>query len=97
MPEDWDEPTISASLLDFQNPAQARVLDIGCGEGKRTMGYIEKADSVIGIDPNRALLEKYFAQLPPALNSRIGLAQARAETLPFQSDTFDVALLSWSL
>ena len=97
MPEDWDEPTISAALMDFHNPTHARVLDIGCGDGKRTTSYIERADSVIGIDPNRTLLETYFTQLPPSLHSRIGLVQARAETLPFPPDAFDMALLSWSL
>lgn len=97
MPADWDEPTISASLLAFQNPTHARILDIGCGEGKRTRGYLEKAGCVIGIDPNRQLLVDNLAQRPTPQGNLLGLAQARAEALPFPSGTFDVALLSWSL
>ena len=97
MPGDWDEPTISASLLAFQNPTYARVLDVGCGDGKRTTGYIEKAGSVIGIDPNRELLIENFALRPKPYRGPIRLVQARAEALPFPCDAFDVALLSWSL
>src|SRR5258708_7930256 len=97
MPKDWDEPTISASLLAFQNPTHALVLDIGCGDGQRTTGYIEKAGSVIGIDPNRELLIENLALRPTPHGSPIRLVQARAEALPFPCDAFDVALLSWSL
>jgi len=97
MPEDWDDLTISASLLAFQNPAHARFLDVGCGEGKRTAGYLEKAGRVIGIDPNRELLIANRALRPTPHGSPIRLAQARAEAMPFRCDAFDVALLSWSL
>jgi ubiquinone/menaquinone biosynthesis C-methylase UbiE len=97
MPQDWDEPTISASLLASQNPTHARVLDIGCGEGKRTIGYLEKAGSVIGIDPNRELLLENLALRTIASGNLRALVQARAERLPFPCDAFDVALLSWSL
>lgn len=97
MPEDWNEPAISAALMAFQNPTHARVLDIGCGIGKRTRGYIEKAGRVIGIDPNQKLLLENLALRKIAHGNRIALVQAKAEALPFPCSAFDVALLSWSL
>lgn len=97
MPEDWNEPDISARLLAFQNPTRARVLDIGCGDGKRTTGYIEKAGCVIGVDPNRESLIRNLALRPTPQGSSNRLVQATAEALPFPCDAFEVALLSWSL
>ena len=97
MPPDWDEPTSSAALLAFHNPTHARVLDIGCGEGKRTSGYLEKAGCVIGIDPDRKLLLENLARPKLASGNLRALVQARAERLPFPDDAFEVALLSWSL
>ena len=97
MPEDSDEPTISAALLAFHDPANARVLNIGYGDGKRTIGYLERAGAVIGIDPSRKVLEEFLAPRATPSYSRISLLQARAGALPFGSGTFDIAPLSWSL
>ena len=97
MPSDIEQPVISDFLYAFVNPVGARVLDIGCGRGRRTRQYTEAAGSVIGIDPNGELLAENLAQLSTPQRTRIGFVQARAEALPFPCETFDLALLSWSL
>ena len=97
MPEDWNDSAISAALLDFQMPTHARVLDIGCGDGKRTNSYMKKARSVVGIDPNQELLVRHLERIPATMRSCFGFVKARAETLPFHNASFDLGLLSWSL
>jgi ubiquinone/menaquinone biosynthesis C-methylase UbiE len=97
MPEDWNEAAISDYLISFQDPAGARVVDIGVGDGKRTTGFTERAGYLIGIDPNKKSLLENPAAYPRSSDRRVHLIQARAQDLPFQSESFDIALLSWSL
>ena len=84
-------------LLDFADFTKARVLEIGCGEGRLTWRYAASAQRVTGIDADPKRLSIASGNCPPALRSRVAFALAKAEHLPFPSETFDLAVLAWSL
>jgi ubiquinone/menaquinone biosynthesis C-methylase UbiE len=73
------------------------VLEVGCGEGRLTWRYASSARQVIGIDPDRDALRVTFYDMPSALRKSTILACASGLNLPFSHETFDIALLAWSL
>ncbi len=81
-------------FVDFAN---ARVLEIGCGEGRLIWRYADAAQHVVGIDPDVDRLAIASRECPPVLRSHVNFALATSETLPFMRETFDVAILGWSL
>lgn len=84
-------------MHDFADLTNARVLDAGCGNGNRMWRYAAAARWVVGIDPSAERLPAAFRERPPALCASTTFARARAETLPFPRETFDVVVLSWAL
>lgn len=81
-------------FIDFRDK---RVLEIGVGEGRFTWRFADAARRVVGIDPDSDRL--YFAprECPPDLRGKVAWALAEAEHLPFPGESFDVAVLAWSL
>jgi 2-polyprenyl-3-methyl-5-hydroxy-6-metoxy-1,4-benzoquinol methylase len=72
----------------------ARVLDVGCGEGRLTGFAASRAASVYAFDPNAERVEN--------ARSAAGLERVRfgvhgAEALDVERESFDVALCGWSL
>jgi ubiquinone/menaquinone biosynthesis C-methylase UbiE len=68
-------------------PDGARVLDVGCGDGKRTMATLLDADpslDVVGLDFSRVQLGLAHQAVPGA-----DLVQADMTRLPFAPDSFD--------
>ncbi len=84
-------------LHDFVSLAGKRVLEVGCGEGRLTWRYADIAGRVTGIDTDPERLAAAPRDCPPDLRRRVGFALAQAEALPFAGETFDVAILAWSL
>ena len=75
--------------------AGARVLDVGCGDGRlsnRIRGWIH---SIAGVD--MAGEDVGRAQARKRLEDVARFAVADASRLPFQDRSFDLALFSWSL
>ena len=73
----------------------ARVLDIGCGDGRlssRIRGWIH---SVVGIDLAGHDVRRAHAR--KRLDDIARFAVADASRLPFRDRSFDLALFSWSL
>ncbi|MDE2846498.1 MAG: class I SAM-dependent methyltransferase [Gemmatimonadota bacterium] len=73
----------------------ARVLDIGCGDGRlsnRIRGWIE---SIVGVDQAGEDVGRAHAR--KRLDGIARFAVADASRLPFQDRSFDLALYSWSL
>jgi SAM-dependent methyltransferase len=66
-----------------------RVVDVGCGTGALTVVLADLVgpDHVAGADPSEPFVEQARARIPGA-----DLRVASAEALPFDDDTFDVAL-----
>ena len=75
----------------------ARIMEIGCGDGRMTWRYAHRPASVAGLDPGLASLATAIADRPPDLSQRVGFIQGNAEALPFANESFDTAILSWSL
>jgi ubiquinone/menaquinone biosynthesis C-methylase UbiE len=65
---------------------RGRVLDIGCGTG-RTLPLLDRADSVVGVDPSLGMLRRARRRAPG-----VPLVVGRAEALPFADGTFDTVI-----
>jgi ubiquinone/menaquinone biosynthesis C-methylase UbiE len=93
---DPEEAEVRA-LREFADFDGARVLEIGCGEGRLTWRYADAAGWVAAIDPDPKRLSVAVQECAPALRTRVRFALAKSEALPFQRETFDLAVLAWSL
>ena len=74
-----------------------RVLEIGCGEGRLTWRYASASLSTIGLDPDKDSLRVAAIDCPSDLSDKVHFANAEAEHIPFNTETFDIAILAWSL
>lgn len=88
------EGRILSRYVDFKN---ARVLEIGCGEGRLTWKYAGASTLTIGMDPDHSALRIARADSPHDLRKHVHFAGASAVRIPFSKETFDIAVLAWSL
>jgi len=70
-----------------------RLLDIGCGTGLSLDPFADLDMSLTGIDPSAYMLDKAAERL----GHRVDLHRGVAEDLPFDDNSFDTALLFFSL
>ena len=77
--------------------AGARVLEVGCGEGRLIWRYGALTRHVTGLDPNPRRLGAAWQDCPPPLRSQLSLLQGQVEALPFLDHSFELVLLAWSL
>ena len=85
------------ALFDFAGDFSGqRVLEIGCGDGRLTWLYADQAAHVVALDPNADDIALAIQNCPPHLRERV---EFRTGTIQeYESpETFDLALLSWSL
>ena len=75
---------IAKNLCDWAN---SRVLDLGCGNGAYTNKISHDTGCVVGIDLSRSHLSKFQKHFPD-----IPKHQARAESIPFADNSFDVVV-----
>ena len=81
-------------LRDIANFSGARVLEIGCGDGRR---YALSAGYIAATDPDPVRLVTAQNDRPPELINSVAFAQAQAQHLPFSDEAFELAILAWSL
>jgi 2-polyprenyl-3-methyl-5-hydroxy-6-metoxy-1,4-benzoquinol methylase len=81
-------------LVDF---SRKDVLEIGCGDGRMTWRYADRAASVLGIDPFQADIAHAQAHTPAALRSKVAFRAADVVTANFESASFDVVVFSRSI
>jgi ubiquinone/menaquinone biosynthesis C-methylase UbiE len=89
-----NEPKYLHKFADF---AGQRVLEVGCGEGRLTWQYAKETRSTVGIDLDLDALRVASLDRPSDLESKVHFSCAMSERLPFASETFDLAILAWSL
>jgi SAM-dependent methyltransferase len=81
---------LSAPLADLAGvQAGMRALDVGCGPGALTVELVARlgADHVTGVDPSEP-----FVAAAQERHPGVDIRRANAESLPFDDDTFDVAI-----
>ncbi len=88
------EKKILHKYADFSNK---RVLELGCGEGRLTWKYAGAPSLTVGFDPDLDALCVARADSPHNLREHVLFAQASASHIPFSKETFDIAILAWSL
>jgi len=89
----------SRALFDLAGFNNRRVLEIGCGDGRLTWRYADRAGHVTAIDPFEGSITRAKENIPDDMKNRVefrhiafdGFAAASA------SSKFDIAILSWSL
>lgn len=88
------ELAVLRDLVDFRGK---RVLELGAGEGRMTLGYAREAASVLGVDPDEEAIADARGSLPRRLARKVELRVAEAERLDEPPSSFDLAFFSWSL
>ena len=91
------EDTETKALHDYADLTNQRVLEIGCGDGRLTWRYADRAAYVVAIDPKAEDIEIAREDCPTELRAKIEFRVARLEELEIPIEKFDLALLSWSL
>ena len=91
-----NEPCTLFDLADFNG---RRVLEIGCGDGRLTWRYADKAAHVTAIDPFEGSIMRAKENTPDDLKSCVEFRHISFDEFAAAnaSSTFDIVILSWSL
>jgi ubiquinone/menaquinone biosynthesis C-methylase UbiE len=81
-------------LGDFRGQ---RILELGCGDGRLTLGIAADAKSVLAFDPDRAAVERARRSLPADLAERVVYKVASGKEIEIEHHSFDLVVFSWSL
>jgi len=79
---------------DFRNQ---RVLEMGCGDGRLTVGIAVDAATVLAFDPDQEAVEKARRFLPAELAERVTYRVASGKEIELDPVSFDLVVFSWSL
>ena len=83
---------VEAAMIDEFFPAPpARVLDLGCGAGRTTVGLVRRGFTAVGIDLSRALLDVARSRFPG-----LEFVEMDATRLAYDERSFDAALFSYN-
>ena len=87
------------ALFDMANFSGQHVLEIGCGDGRATWLYADKAAQVTAIDPSAKLIALARQELPSQLLDRVEFHNVTFEDFATagKPSAFDIVILSWSL
>jgi len=88
------EPRAILQAADFKN---ARVLEVGTGDGRLTFRYADVPTSVVGIDTNEPEIRSTAQGSRVELPSHVQFLCASGTALPFSAERFDIVLLASSL
>jgi ubiquinone/menaquinone biosynthesis C-methylase UbiE len=92
-PEEAETRVIN-DLIDFTDKD---VLDVGCGDGRMTWRFADRARSVLGLDPEAASIKQARRDTPAHLRTRVTFQVADITEASLPAAAFDVVTLSWSL
>jgi 2-polyprenyl-3-methyl-5-hydroxy-6-metoxy-1,4-benzoquinol methylase len=86
------------ALLDLVDFRGQRVLEIGCGDGRLTWRYADRAKQVTAIDPKAEAVRRAKENLPDELKNRVEIHQFTFEDFSAISEpsSFDSVIFSWS-
>jgi ubiquinone/menaquinone biosynthesis C-methylase UbiE len=86
-----------AALAEVANLNGARVLEVGCGDGRLALRYGAACRVIVGVEISADLIMRAVAARPRSAGNRFKFLRASGVALPFAADSFDLALFSWSL
>ena len=86
-----------AALLRLTDFAGARVLEVGCGDGRLTVGVAERAATVFAFDPDEDAVARAREKLSAELAGRVTYRAASATAVEIPPSAYDIVLFSWSL
>src|SRR5438552_3300086 len=89
-----NESRVIHELVDFHGKD---VLEIGPGEGRLTWRFADRAATVLALDPNETRIEVARKSMAEPIRSKVTFKVADVTTAALPKETFDVAILSWSL
>jgi 2-polyprenyl-3-methyl-5-hydroxy-6-metoxy-1,4-benzoquinol methylase len=75
----------------------ARVLEIGCGDGRLTRRLARLGANVVAIDPDRDAIRSARMALPRSYAGKVRYAVGTAGRLKFAAGSFDIVVFAWSL
>jgi len=81
-------------LGDFRG---RRVLELGCGDGRLTLGIAADASSVLAFDADAEAIARARRSLPLELSERVAYRAASGLEIELERASFDLAVFSWSL
>lgn len=87
------------ALIDMVDLDAREVLEIGCGDGRLTWRYADRAAYVTAIDPFAEAIERAKKRLPGTLQGRVDFYPVAFDDFArsHQPSAFDIAILAWSL
>ena len=91
------ERSESKYLHRFADFTSRRVLEVGCGEGRMTWQYARATPMTIGVDLDLDSLRIARVDRSSDLEKKVHFSCVASEYLPFSKETFDLAILAWSL
>lgn len=94
----FDPERVEVRTLLRNVPVQgARVLEVGCGDGRLTRRIAGAAREMVGIDPDTDQITRARQFTTQRLRRKVRYDVGSGEHLPFPDGTFGVVLFSWSL
>jgi 2-polyprenyl-3-methyl-5-hydroxy-6-metoxy-1,4-benzoquinol methylase len=86
------------ALLDLVDFRGQHMLEIGCGDGRLTWRYADRAEHVTAIDPKAEAIRRAKENLPDELKNRLEIHQLTFEDFSAISEpsSFDTVIFSWS-
>jgi 16S rRNA A1518/A1519 N6-dimethyltransferase RsmA/KsgA/DIM1 with predicted DNA glycosylase/AP lyase activity len=91
---DPEEREISALVELLPHLRRAHVIEVGCGDGRLTRRYAERAASVLAFDPDEVAIAALRSDLPPG---RVDVRRDTVDDVDIPGESADVVLLSWAL
>ena len=93
------EKNESRALLELADFGGRRVLEIGCGDGRLTWRYADRAGQVTAIDPSADAIAAAKENLPGNLRGRVAFYNVALDDFATAGEPslFDLVILSWSL
>ncbi len=81
-------------LGDFRDQ---RVLELGCGDGRLTLGIAQDAAHILAFDPDSDAVGRARRSLRAELADRVTYQVASGKEIEIKPHSFDLVVFSWSL
>lgn len=72
-------------------------LELGCGDGRLTLGIAADAASVLAFDPDAESVAQARRALPAELAERVTCQVAFGKEIDLEPHSFDIVVFLWSL